>query len=112
MNYFYLTTNTLRREPEAIASVEYCHIKAKTDGSQTVILTEEEINAENVTLLSQEEAQALLDSWIDTENETAPLDELWEKNRLKAEDLLEDDERVPDPQKFLLQSKIDLNKYL
>lgn len=72
--HFYLTTNDNRREPEAIYSVEYVHVKAKGDGSQTVIITEDEIIDPACAPKTQEEAQAILDAWIDEENETPTQD--------------------------------------
>ena len=68
MNYFYLTTNILNREPEVIKAIDYVHIKAKVDGSQTLILTEQKIKDKDVAELTLSEAQALLDEWIDNEN--------------------------------------------
>ena len=73
-DYFYLTENALNSEPECIKAVDYVHIKAKSDGTQTLILTEEQLTDDSLTLKTQAEAQALLDSWVVDENVDAPLD--------------------------------------
>lgn len=72
--YFYLTTNESRNEPDALWDVSYIHVKAKTDGTQTLIITEEPTDDSSCIEKTQSEAQALLDSWISNENASAPLD--------------------------------------
>ena len=74
MSNFYLTSNIANNEPECIKSIDYIHIKAKTDGSQTIILTTELINNESCIVLSKEEAQNLVDQWISEENSNPPID--------------------------------------
>jgi hypothetical protein len=66
--YFYLTNNVNKNEPLPVKQALYIHVKARVDGSQTVIITEDSINDPSCSLLSQQEAQALLNSWIDEEN--------------------------------------------
>jgi len=91
MNYFYLTTNTLNREPDVIKSEDYCHVKGKTDGSQTLIIVEKKLKHKDLQELTQEEAQATLDGWIDEENLTPSKDP-------EGNDML--------------QTRIDLNKFI
>lgn len=74
MDYFYLTTNIGRKEPQAIHSVSYLHVKAKSDGSQTIIITEQEIIDQNVVEKTQSEAQAILDQWVAEENSNPEID--------------------------------------
>lgn len=91
MYYFYLITNVNRNEPEIIKSYSYIHVKARKDANLTLIITKEEINYSLFENLSQEEAQILVDSWIDEENINPELD-------------IDGNE--------LIQSKINLNWYL
>lgn len=73
MNYFYVTDNTGKCEPELLEAVDYIHVKARTDGDSTIIITEQELPEDDgLTLLSQEDAQSLLNEWIDSENEDPP----------------------------------------
>lgn len=74
MDYFYLTTNTGRKEPDAISAVSYLHVKAKSDGSQTLVICEQEINDPNVAEKTQSEAQAILYQWISDENLNPEID--------------------------------------
>ena len=72
--YIYLTTNDNRREPIALNDKSYIHVKASQDGSQTIILIEENISDPNLTLKTLDEAHTILNQWIDLDNEDAPLD--------------------------------------
>jgi len=65
---FYLTNNDARKEPIVLLDEDYIHVKAKCDGSQTVIICHEKIDAPSMTEMSKQEAQSLLDTWIDEEN--------------------------------------------
>lgn len=76
MPKFYITNNTNRCEPEAIQENEFVHVKAKVDGSQTIIVSDFEIVDSNVLEIEQESAQQILDQWIDEENENPFYDEV------------------------------------
>ena len=91
MAFIYLTTNANRSEPESLAGVDYIHVKCKSDGSRTLVITPQLIDAADCEALSPDAAQALLDGWIDEEN--AGL--------------------VPDEQNNLMtQSRIDLGSFI
>jgi hypothetical protein len=66
--HYYLTTNVSRNEPEGIRAYSYIHVKAKVDGSQTIIISDEDIVIDGVAKLSKADAQVVLDGWIDAEN--------------------------------------------
>ncbi len=68
----YLTTNTDNREPEILAESSYIHVKCKSNGTQTVVITDCEVISDCCTEMTQTDAQALLDSWIDEENAAPP----------------------------------------
>ena len=55
---FYLTENTNKNEPTI--DCDYVHIKAKTDGSQTAIISEDLIIHEDVEEKGQEELKTIL----------------------------------------------------
>jgi hypothetical protein len=69
---FYITENTKCCEPEWLQKFDYIHIKAKTDGSETLIALPYEIDEvdelDDVRRLQKEIAQEILDEWIDDEN--------------------------------------------
>lgn len=91
MKNIYLTENANRCEPAALAGIAYTHVKCRTDGSQTLIVAPQAIEAADCVPLSRDDAQALLNSWIDEENTGV----------------------VPDEQGNLMtQSRIDLGAYL
>lgn len=91
MSNIYLTTNTNSSEPESLSDVSYVHVKCKSDGSRTIIVTQQPIDAADCESLSPVAAQALLDEWIDTEHAGI----------------------VPDEQGNLMtQSRIDLGSFL
>lgn len=71
---FYLTNNTNRKEPEAIAPLSYLHIKASQDGSQTLILCDEELDDPNYDPKTLQEAQQIVNDWVDLDNQTPPID--------------------------------------
>ena len=71
---FYIVTNTNREEPEVVLQSTYIHIKCKTNGSKTVICSEETITGADVVSKTQAQAQKILDDWIDEENVAPPLD--------------------------------------
>ena len=73
MTFFYVVTNENKNEPDVVRKNNYIHIKSKADGSQTAILTEDEIIDPSCAACSQSDLQTVLDSWIDAEN-TPPLD--------------------------------------
>jgi hypothetical protein len=68
----YRTINTCRSEPDAVNESNYIHVKAKSDGSETIIISLDDISDPNVIEVSKEEATAILKDWIDAEN-TPPL---------------------------------------
>jgi hypothetical protein len=68
MKKIYLTENEGRNEPSCLQQISFVHVKCKTDCSKTIIVTENEIVAPNIVELTQEEAQTMLDYWIDEEN--------------------------------------------
>lgn len=72
--FFYLTTNVNRNEPENVRSSVYVHVKAKSDGSQTIIISEDPIMGAGVQNKTQAQAQAILDGWITEENLTPGID--------------------------------------
>lgn len=91
MMYIYLTINANCCEPESLAETVYVHVKCKSDGSQTIIVTPQPIDTADCISLSPESAQSMLDDWIDAENAGI----------------------VPDAQGNLMtQSRIDLGSYL
>ena len=89
----YLIQAINRKMPDALSEHLYIHVKGRADGLQVLIIANESniLDIEGTILLSKEEAQALLDQWIDDENVNPEVG-------LKGE--------------FVVQSKIDLGKYL
>jgi len=72
---FYLV-NCENKKPEIyLDGFDYVHIKAHTLGKQVIIITNDTILHEDVIEKTQEEAQAILDSWINTENENPEKDD-------------------------------------
>jgi hypothetical protein len=67
--FFYLTTNVNSREPEILLAKPYVHIKCKTDASRTAIVSNIQIEDVGLEVKTKEEMQAILDSWINEENE-------------------------------------------
>lgn len=65
---FYLVSNPEKRDPDFISSVDHVHVKTKTDGTHTLIISEENISDQSVEIITQEDAQSLIDSWISDEN--------------------------------------------
>ena len=88
---FYLTTNVHKTEPSALVAAGAIHVKAKADGMQTVMISDVEIIDANATEKTFLEAQTILDTWIDEENDSPELDQ----------------DGVP-----MLQNFIDLGAYL
>lgn len=74
MDYFYLTTNDKLREPAVLAGISYIHVKSKSDGTQTLVITEQEVNDPACAEKTKSEAQAILDAWIAAENQNPPFD--------------------------------------
>jgi hypothetical protein len=74
MIFFYVTANTNNNEPSCLQSISYVHVKACTDGSQTVVITFAPVSDPAMNELTQVSAQALLDSWIDAENQHPEVD--------------------------------------
>jgi hypothetical protein len=64
----YLTNNTNKSEPISILELDYIHVKSKCDGSQTVIICSDNIINPDISELTFNEAQNLLNNWIDQEN--------------------------------------------
>lgn len=67
--YYYLTTNTNKNEPTCLRSITYVHVKARTDGDQTVIITIDPIVDDTLQSYTITDAQTLLDSWAQAEND-------------------------------------------
>jgi hypothetical protein len=74
VSYIYLAMNNNRREPSCLNDVNYKHLKCKSDGSFTLILTENPISDMCVAQKSKEEAEQILRSWIDEENQNPERD--------------------------------------
>jgi hypothetical protein len=74
VSYIYLAMNNNRREPSCLNDVNYKHLKCKSDGSLTLILTENPISDMCVAQKSKEEAEQILRSWIDEENQNPERD--------------------------------------
>lgn len=72
---FYLSYNELKSEPDCVWQHEFIHVKAKSDGSQTIIISAESLEYPEVIELTRECAQDILNAWIDQENESAPVDD-------------------------------------
>lgn len=72
--YFYLTTNVNSCEPDILKSIPYVHIKCKTDGSHTAIVSATQIEDVALEEKTKEEMKTILDAWIDTENENPDTD--------------------------------------
>ena len=66
---FYVTTNNNGREPDTLFGIDYIHIKAKSSGENTAIVSEVNIYDNDIEEMTQEELQSVLDSWIAEENE-------------------------------------------
>jgi hypothetical protein len=73
---FYIANNLNRCEPEAVKAIEFIHVKSKTDGSQTALISKNEILDPNVVEKTQEELQTIVDEWIDEENQNPFFDDV------------------------------------
>ena len=88
----YYLINCENRNPSLIlGDKEYIHVKAHVEGKQVAIISFDEINDENIIEKTKEELQLIIDEWIDAENENPEKD-------------IDDND--------ILQSKIDLNKFI
>jgi hypothetical protein len=80
---YYLVENVDRNMPEELQGSSYTHIKARADGFQTVILSDEDFpTSESILEMSKEAAQILLNIWIDEENQP-PLPQDVEGNEIR-----------------------------
>lgn len=67
--FFYLTTNVNSCEPRILLSTPHVHIKCKTDGSRTALVSNTRIEDAALEEKTKEEMQTILDAWINEENE-------------------------------------------
>lgn len=68
---FYQTTNVYRREPDVLGALEYVSIKTRTDGAEAIVMSPDTVDAPGLRRISQENAQAILDDWIEAERTAA-----------------------------------------
>jgi len=88
----YYLINCENKNPSTIlGDKNYIHIKAHVEGKQVVIISSDVIIGENIVEKTQEQLQAILDEWIDAENENP------------EKDIDNND---------ILQNKIDINKFI
>lgn len=71
---FYLTTNVYKSEPRALVDLGAIHVKAMSDGTQTIMISDVEAVDDNAVEKTFLEAQTILDTWIDAENDVPALD--------------------------------------
>lgn len=75
MSNFYVTQNKNSNEPDILSKHVYIHVKCTNDRTQTMIVSDDLISDPAVQPLPQPQAQALLDNWIQIENQNPPLDD-------------------------------------
>ena len=76
---FYLLTNINNVEPLAIRDKTFIHVKAKTDGSQTAIISDEDVQGDGIVEMTKEQLHGVLDAWIAEENANPPNDPVTEE---------------------------------
>jgi hypothetical protein len=76
MAKFYLVSNVNGEPPLAVKSHSYVHVKVKFDRTATAIITHDELSDPNTIEKTQEELQAIVNSWVDEENTDPFFDEV------------------------------------
>lgn len=71
--YFHIIENVKYSPPDFLDVISYVHIKGKPDREKTAIMTKTVYDYPGVT---REEMKEIIDSWIEDENENAPIDEI------------------------------------
>ena len=70
----YIATYVNGGVPESLDEVAYVHIKGHVDGELTIVITLDPLVDPLLVEKTKEQAQAILDEWIDAENVSPPLD--------------------------------------
>lgn len=71
--FFYIIENIDYCVPSWVNDLDCCYVKGSSDKTKSAIIFKSEIDYEAT---AQEQMQVVLDSWIDDENEIAPIDDV------------------------------------
>jgi len=71
--YFYIL-HAENKNPKTILDSDCIHVKSRNDGKQVAIISDIELEHEDIEEKTQAESQTILDSWIDEENENPEKD--------------------------------------
>ena len=88
--FYYLITLINGNYSDYVAEHKFLQVKGKNDCSAAIIISYESITGDNVSVKTEDDAQIILDLWIDDEN-------LIPKKDFEGKDIFQD--------------KIDISKY-